>query len=109
MNRKAYKRQRNLCVKLLREAKTNYYKNLDSKILYDNRKFWNTVKPLFSGTIKTLASVSLLEDNAIASNNKCVAEVFNECFATITNSLGIEEAEKILYVPMVSTILLKLL
>ena len=94
VNRKAYKRQRNLCLKLLREAKTNYYKNLDPNSLYDNRKFWHTVKPLFSGTIKTSASVTLIENNEIISNDKCVAEIFNEYFATITNSLGIQETGK---------------
>ena len=94
MNRKAYKRQRNLCPKLLREAKTNYYKNLDPNSLYDNRKFWHTVKPLFSGTIKTSASVTLIKNNEIISNDKCVAEIFNEYFATITNSLGIQETGK---------------
>ena len=94
VNRKAYKRQKNPCMKLLREAKTNNYKNLDPKTLYDNRKFWNTVKPFFSGTIKTSASVTLFDNNAIISNEKCVAEIFNEYFATKTNSLGMEEAGK---------------
>ena len=68
-------------------------RQLDPKSLCDTRKFWNTVKPL-SGTAKSSASVNLLENKAIISNDKCVAEIFNECFATVTNSLGIVEAGK---------------
>ena len=52
-NKKAFKNHRSLCVKLLREAKREYYKNIDLKSLSHNRKFWKTVKPLFSGKVKT--------------------------------------------------------
>ena len=90
-NKKAFKKQRNLCVKLLREAKRDYYANIDLKSLNDNRKFWKTVKPLFSGKIKTSSSVTLLENGELISDDKAVAEIFNEYFANITSSLGIEE------------------
>ncbi len=90
-NKKAFKKQRNLCVKLLREAKRDYYANIDLKSLNDNRKFWKTVKPLFSDKIKTSSSVTLLENGELISDDKAVAEIFNEYFANITSSLGIEE------------------
>ena len=48
----AYKRQRNLCVKLLRKSKKVFYNNLNVKRITDNRKFWQTVKRRF--TDKTL-------------------------------------------------------
>ena len=67
--------QRNLCVKLLREAKREYYKNIDLKSLNDNRTFWKTVKPLFSGKVKTTSSVTLLENDEIVSDDKAVAEI----------------------------------
>ena len=47
-NKKAYKEQRNLCVKLLRNVKKSHYSNLDIKDVNDNKKFWKIVKPLFS-------------------------------------------------------------
>ena len=34
-----YKRQRNLCLNLLRKTKTSFYKNLDEKQVSDNKKF----------------------------------------------------------------------
>ena len=91
-NKTGFKKQRNLCVKLLREAKREYYKSIDLKSLIDNRKFWKTVKPLFSGKVKTTSSVTLLENDEIVSDDKAVAEIFNDYFANITSSLGIEEA-----------------
>ena len=58
-NWNAFKRQRNKCVKILRQAKIDYYKNLDVKCLTDNRKFWKTVKPLFSEKVKTPSKINL--------------------------------------------------
>ena len=43
-----YKKQRNLCVNLLRKTKTEYFQKLNVKDLSDNRKFWKTIKPFFS-------------------------------------------------------------
>ena len=47
-NELAYKTQRNLCVKLFRKTKKEYYGNIDKSILSDNKKFWEVMKPLFS-------------------------------------------------------------
>ena len=45
--REAYKRQRNICVSLIRDAKKKFYENLNPKLITDNRKFWGQVKPFF--------------------------------------------------------------
>ena len=44
-NNLLYKKQRNLCVNLLKKEKKNYYNNLDLKILGDNKKFCQRIKP----------------------------------------------------------------
>ena len=44
----AYNKQRNICLSLLRKTKRDYFANLDTKIMKDNRKFWKNVDPLFS-------------------------------------------------------------
>ena len=49
------------------------------------------MKPLFSGKAKITSSVTLLENDEIVSDDKAVAEIFNDYFANITSSLGIEE------------------
>ena len=48
-----YKKQRNICVSLTRKAKRNYYENLDLNNVCNNKRFWATVKPLFSNKIKS--------------------------------------------------------
>ena len=48
-----YKKQRNICVSLSRKAKRNYYENLDLNNVCNNKRFWATVKPLFSNKIKS--------------------------------------------------------
>ena len=92
-NERAFKKQRNYCVKLLRKTKRNYYQNLDLKNLSDNRKFWKTVKPIFSGKVQTSSSVTLVENNQVISNDTAIAEIFNEYFVNITGSLNVGKAE----------------
>ena len=43
-----YNRQRNLCGSLLQKTKRDYFKQLNNKFVSDNRKFWQTISPLFS-------------------------------------------------------------
>ena len=47
-NKWAYKKQRNLCVKLLKRAKKTFYNTLDVKKISDNKTFWKTIKPNFT-------------------------------------------------------------
>ena len=74
---------------MLRQAKFDYYKTLDIKCLTDNRKFWKTVKPLFSDKIQASSKITLLENEVLVTDDKEVAEIFNEYFVNITDSLGI--------------------
>ena len=48
IDRKAYDKQLNYIVSLLRNDKKNFYSNLDAKAVTDNRTFWQTIKPLLS-------------------------------------------------------------
>ena len=50
--RSAYKRQKNLFLKLLRNTKKEFYNNLKVKYVTEKILFWKTVKPSF--TDKTL-------------------------------------------------------
>ena len=59
------------------------------KLLTDNRKFWRTVKPLFSDKIQTSTAITLLENNELVNDNRAVANIFNDYFVSITDSLDI--------------------
>ena len=48
----AWKKPKNCCSNLYKKDQRVYYEPLHIKNLTDNRKFWKTVKPLFSDTAK---------------------------------------------------------
>ena len=90
-NKALYNRQRNFCVSLLKREKKKYYNSLDMKIFQDNKKFWQTIKPLFSEKQQDLKrNIVIVENETITSNNKEVAEKFNTFFMEAVESLDIE-------------------
>ena len=88
---KAFRRQRNLCVKLFRTEKRNFYKNLNTSDITDNKKFWKTVKPVLSDKSRSNSNISLIDNNRMISNDKEVVEAMNDYFISITDSLGLTE------------------
>ena len=84
-----YNKQRNLCVSITRKAKRSYYENLDLKEITDSKKFWATVKPLFSNKIKSTEYITLEENGKVISNDKELARIFNEFFVNTVPNLGI--------------------
>ena len=95
-NLKAFKKQRNFCVRLLRRTKSDYFGNLDPGDLTDNRKFWKTVKPVFSNEVQTNSSITLIEDGKMKTGDLKIAEIFNHYFTNITENLGIYEYQTLL-------------
>ena len=82
----AFRRQRNLCVKLFRKEKRNFYKNLNISDVTDNKKFWKTVKPILSDKGRSNSKITLIENDTIISNDKEFAETLNDYFVSITDS-----------------------
>ena len=91
-----YNKQRNICVSLVKKAKRNYYENLDLNDINDNKRFWATVKPLFSNKIKSADSIFLAESGEIIRNEVKVANVFNKYFVNMVPSMGITNNNKFL-------------
>ena len=60
-SRNDYRKQRNLRVALVRRVKQQYFSSLDLNLIADNKKFWKTVKPLFSDKISHKDIISLTE------------------------------------------------
>ena len=87
---KAYKNQRNLCVKLTKQSKRLYYNILDTNHIADNKNLWKNIKPFFSEKQRKLSKIILLENNRILSCDEDVANIFNTYFlqdktCTLTN------------------------
>ena len=92
-NEIAYKKQRNVCVNLLKKVKRNYFENLKPSLICDNKKFWNTVKPLFSEKTMSTDSITLVENNKMITEDKDVADVFNSFFSNAVKNLNIDYYE----------------
>ena len=82
-DRKAYNKQRNYVVSLLRNEKKNFYSSLDTKVVTDNITFWKTVKPLLSEKVTKHSKISLVEDDKIISRGDQIAKKFSEYFINI--------------------------
>ena len=60
-DRKAYIKQRNLCVSLIRREKRNFFNNISTRDIPDNKTFWKAVKPLFTDKRQTKSKIKLTE------------------------------------------------
>ena len=56
-------------------------------MIADNKKFWKTVKPLFSDKISHGNIISLMEDGKAVTEDLPPAEVFNNYFSNVIQSL----------------------
>ena len=97
---KAYNKQRNLWVSLIRREKKNFFNNISTPDITDNKTFWKTVKPLFTDKIETKFKIKLIEKKVISgvgqeqifsekviSEDQTVAEVFSKFFINIVPNL----------------------
>ena len=102
IDRKVYNKQRNLCVSLIRSEKKNFFSNIDTSDITDNKTFWKTVKPFFTDKIKIKSKIMLIEKNIVSqegqkkivsekiiTEDQTVAEVFNKFFINIVPNLKI--------------------
>ena len=66
----------------------DYFGNLNSKIVADNRKFWKAISLLFSAFHRE--RITIKESNKTITNNEELAETFNNIFISeIVPSLNI--------------------
>ena len=63
----------------------------------DNKKFSQTVKPLFSNKVKAKTVIKLVENDAMIDDESEIAKNFNEHFVNIVKKLGILTEEQTMY------------
>jgi ABC-type antimicrobial peptide transport system permease subunit len=100
----ALRKQKNYCNRLYKRERKNYYSNLNVNNVTDNKKFWNTMKPLFSDKGGVCDKIVLVENNEIISDDTHVAETFNNFFANAVDLLGITENKHLLNNPVHNSI-----
>ena len=79
-SRQAYRRQRNICTRLCKRNKRDYYSNFHPSCVTSNKKFWKSVKPLFSEKSLTRDNIILIEKGSITDDSKEVADTFSDVF-----------------------------
>ena len=85
-----FKKQKNYTNRLLKREKKRYFANLNLSNYTDNKKFWNTVKPLFSGAVAGAQKITLVEGGDIVSDDGKIAETFNNFFVDTVSLLDIK-------------------
>ena len=101
-DRKAYNKQRNLCVRLIRSEKENFFSNINTSDITDSKIYCKTVKPFFTDKIKTNSKITLIEKKVVSQEGQkeivsekiitevhTMAQVFNKFFINIVSNLEI--------------------
>ena len=70
IDRKAYNKQGNLCVSLIRRKKKNFFNNISTREITDNKTFWKTVKPFFTGKVQIKSKLTLIEKRFLPEKGK---------------------------------------
>ena len=83
-NYEKYKCQRNKCTSLRRKAIRNYFRRKSSQP--DNpRDFWSAYRPFLNSKAKQANDIFLKENDAVISDKKEIADLFNNYFAQIAD------------------------
>ena len=91
--KKAYNKQHNICVKMVKKAKKERFQNINLSEITDNKKFWKTVSPLFRNKVKTNQKINLIEKNILVTSDVEIAKIFKEYFDEIVPKLNIIQNE----------------
>ena len=73
----AYHKPRNYCVNILRRTKKKYFASINISSITGNKKFWKTIKPLFSDKSFHQETISLVKNGTILSDDLVVADTFS--------------------------------
>ena len=93
-NRIRCNKQRNTCVSLLTKAKRKHYEDLSIADINDNKqKFWKRIKPFFGNKINGNPNIALVENNDLITDEKSLAETFNDYFVNVISNIGINILE----------------
>ena len=66
IDRKAYDKQRDLRVSLIRSGKKNFFDNINRSDIADNKTFWKAVKLFFTDKIKIRSKITLIEKKKLS-------------------------------------------
>ena len=85
--------QHNFCKKLLRTTKKEYFNNLVTKKVTDNRTFWRTVVHIFSNKNSKSDKIILNKEGITVSDGKELCRAFSTYFANIAFDLQLPKIQ----------------
>ena len=59
----------------------------------DNKRFWRTVKPLFTEKVQTTTSITRIENEALIADEIVIADIFNEFLTNVIDAIDITPSE----------------
>ena len=80
-------------ISLLRKEKKEFYDNLNTTVLTENKTFWKTVKLFLTEKSKKVSKITLIENSQIISQDKQIAKIFNQYFIPMLNMPTNQEFE----------------
>ena len=81
----------------MKKAKKDHFANLDITFVIDDKKFWQTVKPLFSNKVKSKTVIKLVENYVMIEDQSEKAKHFYKYFVNIVKKVGILKEEQTTY------------
>ncbi|XP_057310303.1 uncharacterized protein LOC130648279 [Hydractinia symbiolongicarpus] len=72
------------------DAKKRFYTSLNMNNIFDKKKFWKNVKPIFSNKCVKDAIQVIVENDQIIREKEHIANIINDHFVNVTNSLNID-------------------
>ena len=80
-----------ICWNILKKVKTDYFNNIDIKIVTDNKRAWTAVKPFFTDKSKTYSNIILNENDKALKDCKEIANKFNKYFVDIVKKQNLKK------------------
>ena len=66
-----------------KKSKKQRYRNLNIKNIKNNKAFWKTLKLFFNNKASNSGKITLVENDAITSDDKEIAKTMNQFFINI--------------------------
>ena len=70
IDRKEYNKQRNRCVSLIRQEEKNFFNNINTRYITDNKTLWKTVKPLFTDNVQAKSKITRIEKKFVSGEGQ---------------------------------------
>ena len=83
----SYRNAHNNVGSVVKQAKTEYYKEIIEQNVFDSKALWKSLKIILPGKVKA-AALSFVVNGNIETNPKTIAQAFNDFFVQIGESLA---------------------